>query len=75
MNNQKNKNQRNKILRYLETHKKGITPVEALNKFGCFRLGARIWELRAMGHNIETEYDCYVNDDGNNVRYGRYVLR
>lgn len=23
-----------------------ITPLVALEKFGCFRLGARIWELR-----------------------------
>lgn len=23
-----------------------ITPLVALNKFGCFRLGARIWEIK-----------------------------
>lgn len=23
-----------------------LTPLDALNRFGCFRLGARIWELR-----------------------------
>ena len=23
-----------------------LTPLDALKRFGCFRLGARIWELR-----------------------------
>lgn len=32
-----------------------ITAVEALDKFGCFRLAARIEEFRKEGHNITTE--------------------
>jgi hypothetical protein len=32
-----------------------ITPLEALNRYGCFRLGARILELRKEGIPIETE--------------------
>jgi hypothetical protein len=38
----------------LEHLRKGnsITPLDALNRFGCFRLGARIWDLRKQGHNI-----------------------
>lgn len=32
-----------------------ITPLEALERFGCFRLGARIHELKAKGLNIVTE--------------------
>lgn len=31
-----------------------ITPIQALNVFGCFRLGARIWGLKRRGWNIET---------------------
>ena len=30
-----------------------LTPLEALHEFGCFRLGARIWELRKAGYKIE----------------------
>ncbi len=26
--------------------RKSITPIDALREFGCFRLGARIWDLR-----------------------------
>lgn len=40
-------------------HLKGggtLTPLEALHKFGCFRLGARIWDLKREGHDIQTEF-------------------
>ena len=30
-----------------------ITPLQALREYGCFRLGARIWDLKRAGHNIE----------------------
>lgn len=33
-----------------------ITPLEALEKFGCLRLGARIYDLRQLGYNIETKH-------------------
>jgi hypothetical protein len=31
-----------------------LTPLDALNRFGCFRLAARIDELRDAGYEIET---------------------
>ena len=31
-----------------------ITPLSALESFGCFRLSARIWDLRNEGHPINT---------------------
>ena len=36
------------ILAYLQTGAE-ISPVEALNKFGCFRLAARVYSLRQEG--------------------------
>ena len=45
----------------------GITPIEALNLFGCFRLGARISDIKKMGYDIVTER---VKVDG-----GKYVAR
>tara|TARA_R100001594_G_scaffold137042_1_gene179790 strand:- start:11251 stop:11457 length:207 start_codon:yes stop_codon:yes gene_type:complete len=33
-----------------------ITPISALEKFGCLRLSARIWDLRNDGHPIVTEH-------------------
>lgn len=31
-----------------------ITPIEALERYGCFRLAPRIAELRAAGLNVQT---------------------
>lgn len=31
-----------------------VTAVDALEQCGCFRLAARIMDLRAQGHDIET---------------------
>ncbi len=49
----------------------GVTPGEALQEVGCFRLAARIGELRAQGHNIETK--SYKTRGGAVV--ARYVLK
>jgi hypothetical protein len=47
--------QAQRILIYLKTGK-SLTPLEALKKFGCFRLAARIADLRSQGHTIWTNY-------------------
>ena len=53
-----------KILKYLqEGH--SITPIDALNLFRCFRLGARIADIKNMGYNIVTE--MVVVGDGKRV--------
>jgi len=46
--------QNKQIADYLNKGKK-LTPIEALNKFGCFRLAARIADLRNEGMNIVTK--------------------
>ena len=46
--------QEKQILNYLRAGN-SLTPLEALHKFGCFRLGARIWDLRHSGYNIINE--------------------
>ena len=45
--------QTTQILEHLETGA-ALTPLEALERFGCFRLAARIDDLRNMGHPINT---------------------
>jgi hypothetical protein len=42
------------ILRHLQ-EEGPLTPIEALNLYGCFRLAARVGDLRALGYPIETE--------------------
>ena len=46
--------QKEAILRHLQSGKT-ITPLEALNLYGCYRLGARIWDLRDEGYVIRSE--------------------
>jgi|TARA_A100001518_G_C1203639_1_gene46775 hypothetical protein len=57
------------ILGYLQS-RGSITAIEALQEFGCFRLAARINDLRAKKHNIET----YVAKE-NGKRFAVYRLR
>ena len=59
--------QRDAILWHLE-HRGSITPIEALNELGCFRLAARIEELRRSGHGIKT-----IIEKRKGKRYARYV--
>ena len=62
------KSQEQKILSWLKQGRR-LTPIQALNKFGCFRLSARIKNLRNQGHNISTE----IVKNGN-TRFARYRL-
>lgn len=56
------------IRQHLESGK-SITPLEALRLYGCFRLGARIYDLRAEGMTIETNL---IEEDGK--RFAEYRL-
>jgi hypothetical protein len=47
-------NQNTQILEHLQSGK-SITPIDALNMFGCFRLGARIYDLKQQGYDIQTK--------------------
>jgi hypothetical protein len=40
------------ILEYMQDGNT-ISPLEALKKFGSFRLGARIWELKQLGYPVK----------------------
>ena len=46
--------QNKKILRHLSSGKK-LTAYGALKMFNCFRLSARINDIRSDGHNIQKE--------------------
>jgi hypothetical protein len=49
---------------------RSLTTLEALNMFGCFRLAARIENLRTQGMDIHTEI-VEINDK----RVARYSLK
>ena len=52
-----------KVLSHLKSGK-SITPLEALREYGCFRLGARICDLRKDGHTIQTQMIKVDTRDG-----------
>lgn len=64
------KSQNAMIREYLEAGH-SITPIDALNMFGCFRLGARIADLKKQGMDIRTEI---VHDDANGKHWAKYYL-
>ena len=61
-----NDTQANAILKHMQDGN-GITPMDALELCGCFRLSARIADLKKRGFEIITEK---VKVDG-----GKYVAR
>ena len=50
----KTESQNKTILQMLSDGMK-VTPMDALNACGCFRLSARIFDLRAKGYDIKTD--------------------
>ena len=64
-----------KVLEWLRAHGT-ITPMEALRGFGCYRLGARIWDLRHKdGFDIETHMEYRINEDGEISKWAVYILK
>lgn len=63
-----------KILRHLKDYG-SITPMEALRDYGCMRLGARIYDLKRRGHDIDSALETGENRYGERISYARYTLR
>lgn len=59
---------------YMEQHG-SITQAEAIEAFGCYRLGARIADLKDRGVGIERIMEEGQNRFGERTRYARYFLR
>jgi len=69
LKNKKTQSQCEKILIHLQTGK-SINPIQALNLYGCFRLGARIHDLKKDGNFIDTKM-IYKNGS----KYAEYSMR
>lgn len=62
------------ILKFMKTHKKGITGKQAYKAAHSMNLAQRIYDLKKRGHKI---IDCYVeetNDYGETYRVKQYRL-
>lgn len=67
------KTQSEQILEYMRTHG-SITPMDAMLKLHCMRLGARIFDLKREGHNIRTKIESFKSEDGHTSHFARYFL-
>jgi hypothetical protein len=61
------------IIEYLEEFG-SITPLEAIRDIGCYRLSARISDIKKMGIPIDTEMVNVKNRRGKYSRIARYSL-
>lgn len=70
-----NKNtQKQFILQHLQQYG-SIEPLTALREYGCYRLGAVIFNLRAEGYNIVTErVEAKSKITGRPVQFAKYIL-
>lgn len=62
------------ILRYLEMHG-SISQKEAAEALGCYRLSARIFDLKALGFDIRKEMASEKNRFGVPTTFARYWLK
>lgn len=62
------------IIAYIRKHG-SITQMEAASVIGCYRLGARIWELKRDGYPIHTENVTRRRIDGRRITFARYSLK
>ncbi|MFQ0999757.1 helix-turn-helix domain-containing protein [Gilliamella sp. BG6] len=70
LNNESTQSQCKNILRHLQSGKT-INPLQALNEYCCFRLGARIYDLKKRGHSINSR----MIRAKNGKKYDEYSMR
>ena len=62
-----------RILRHLQDYG-SITQAEAVTEYGCSRLGARIWDLKAQGVPIRSERVTGKNRYDEPVSFSKYSI-
>ena len=75
LQNKNTKSQCSRLLKYLKNHKRGITTYEAFSVLGIHRISARIADLKARGHKIDTIMHRETDENGMPKIWGQYVLR
>lgn len=61
------------VLNHLQSGNE-ISPIDALNKYGCFRLSAVIYTLKNDGYNISSRLHRYKKPSGKDGHYAIYKL-
>ena len=66
--------QNEKILKYMKTHKNGITGKQAYKHAHSMNLAQRIYDLRKQGYKITSQFVEIKNDFGETYRVKQYRL-
>lgn len=66
--------QNGRIIDYLAKNG-SITQLDAMKDLGIMRLGARVFDLKERGYNIQTVMVEDLNRFGEPTRYARYYLK
>lgn len=61
------------ILRHMQDFG-SITQAEAITEYGCYRLAARIADLKAAGYDISSRIETGKNRYGERISFARYTL-
>ena len=75
LHNNNTNSQCNRLLRYLKSHKSGITTYQAFSILGIHRISARVADLKKRGYKIDTIMHREKGEDGLMKIWGQYVLR
>lgn len=67
------KSQREQVLKYMELYG-SITQADAVSCFHCYRLGARIFELKEQGIPIQKKTETVKRPDGTYYSFARYSI-
>lgn len=51
-----------------------LSAMDALSRYGCLRLGARIYDLRRMGYPINTSYKVVTTSRGKQTTVAIYSM-
>lgn len=70
----KKKTQCDKILKFMQTHKNGITGKQAYRIANSMNLPQRIYDLKHQGYKIEDQYISVKGEDGDIYRVKQYKL-
>lgn len=74
LHNKNTNSQCSRLLKYLKSHKRGITTYQAFSILGIHRISARVADLRDRGYKIETIMHRETIDGMPKV-WGQYILR
>jgi len=72
---EKRPTQRQRILKFMQTHKRGITALQAINSCGCLDLAGCIRDLKEDGYAIESEFISVRNRFNEKTHVKQYRLK